>query len=117
MQDTPNTRRRCRCETCDRLYHPTDDHPVSGSCPRCWSLYLRLDTIYRRDGYEAINARVRAIVEDPAGEAAALLIDQERVMAEMKRMTPEARCEFVAYMRDEVAKARRAKMLLVETLH
>lgn len=112
-----NTRRRSRCEVCDRLYHPTDEHPVGGLCPRCFALFLRLDVLYRPDGYEAIIERARAIVEDPAGEDAARLIAIERLMKAMDAMTPEQFAQFKIYASGEIAKYKRSQIQLVATQH
>ena len=109
--------RRVRCETCDRLYHPTDEHPVSGCCPRCFALYLRLEKLYRTDGYDAINARARAIVEDPAGEEAARLIAIEQTLLAMDEMTPDQFARFKTYALAEIGKHKRAQLHLVETRH
>lgn len=118
MQDTtPRTARRSRCDTCDRLYHPTDTHPISGSCPRCWSLFLRLDSLYREESYEAIIERARTIVEDPAGEEAAHLISIEQMVRAMDAMTPEQFERFKVYASAEIAKYKRAQIQLVATRH
>lgn len=111
------TRRRTRCEVCDRLYHPTDDHPVSGFCPRCFALFLRLDVLYRPDGYEATIERARAIVEDPAGEEAARLISIEQLMRAMDDLTPDQFEQLKAYAHDLIAEHKRSQMQLVATRH
>ena len=118
------TRRRTRCDLCDRLYHTTDEHPVSGACPRCWSLVTRLErTLPRpidRTDHDArrawvldLKTRARAIVTDPAGPEAASLIDIERVLASMDEMTPTNRAYFVAYLKQETKAYQRARLSVV----
>lgn len=119
--------RRVRCDCCGQLYHLTDDHPLRGACPRCWDLYLRVDQVYPYTGphgqptCEAFRAyrlkqkaRVREIVEHPAGEAAARLIERERLMREMEQMTPDRLAYFTALVEQQVKENRRARFRVVK---
>lgn len=117
--------RRVRCDCCGQLYHLTDDHPLRGACPRCWNLYLRVDQIHPYSGpqgdREALHAhirerkaRVREIVEHPAGEAAARLIERERLMREMEQMTPDRLAYFTALVEQQVKENRRARFRVVK---
>ena len=60
------------------------------------------------------KARVREIVEHPAGEAAARLIERERLVAQIENLSPDRLAYFTALAEQQVKENRRARFRVVK---